>query len=146
MGLKAVGRAVKERARQTFNVPANSGDYASETIVFGGVAAGVVAEDLAGVTVLMEAVQGPGATVPLCQAEVWLPRVPASDKAMSDLVLADWYHSGQVVAPVGVASAPAGMTVSFGSLTYALAGYPGVMIRVKSGGVAGSVTVSATAF
>jgi len=141
----STGRAVKARHRKVFTVPVTSGNYATQVITIGVPADATTAPmDYAGVTVLME-----GAPVAGCQAELWLPRVtPEPDgKAVSALdPVTDYYHSGQVVCPVGTAASPTGATASFGSLTYALAGWPGCQVRVKSGGVSGSVTVSVVAF
>lgn len=146
MSFKAVGRGIKERARQSFTVPATSGDYANEVITIGAVPSGVPPTDFAGVTILLEGAGTVNDPLKNVVVELWLPRVEASDKAQSQMTSADYYHSGQVVVPVGVAFTGVGVTSSFGSLTYALSGYPGAQIRVKSGGTAGSCVVSVSAF
>lgn len=117
-------QVVGETFRKTFN-PTSAG-YAPERITFGVVPVGVREDDgIGGITALIES------TTTAATLEVWLPRVqdgttPASTIGVTD---ADYFYSGH--------------TVSSGAFTYPLAAWPGAQLRVKSGGTAGAVTVSA---
>ncbi len=136
----------KARARVTFTVPNTAGNYAPERITLGAPANGGEREDsFQGVTVLLEdvGVDGSNQAPAGMQAEVWLSQVPdrtASAAAMTD---ANYWFGGVVVVPANTGSAPASVTVGYGSVTVPLAGWPMVQIRVKSGGVGGPATVSA---
>lgn len=134
-------RMVRERVRQTCTVPATAGNYASEFIAFGAVAPGVIQQSYAGVTALIEGSIPSGARV-----ELWLPKVADSSEAASNFDTQDYFFSGQVLVAAGTSGTPVGETWSYGSATWALAGYPGAMLRVKSAGPSGPVTISATAF
>lgn len=118
---------VKERYRQTFTVPSASGSYAFERITFGAVASGMAEDSFQGVTVSVDT------SVTGMSVELWLPRVGAGTKHPSAYVDDDYKFSGKFIGATGAE-------------TWALAGYPGAQIRVKSGGTSGSAVVSASAF
>ena len=130
---------VKERKRQIFNVPQASGDYASERITLGAVAPGEGDQSFLGVTALIEGTAPSGAVV-----ELWLAQVTDGAALASNRTDDNYFYAGQLIAPPRVAFTSAGSTVSFGSATWALAGYPGAQLRVRSGGVSGPLAVSAT--
>lgn len=113
-------------ARQTFAVPATSGQYAPERITFMPPAgpAGIRVDplDLVGVTALIESNTATGAVL-----ELWLPKVGT----VSPGVDADYVYSGK-----GITS---------GAETWPLASYPGAQLRARSAGTAGSMAVSASA-
>ena len=62
--------------------------------------------------------------------ELWLPRIGATKGSMID---DDYKYSGKAFG-------------ASGAETWALAGYPGAQIRVKSGGTGGTAVVSCSAF
>lgn len=113
----------KEGYKVNFTVPATSGSYAPERIAFGEVKEGMAKESFQGVTASVDA------TVATMVVELWLPAFDA-DYPFID---GDYQYSGKYVGATGAE-------------TWALAGYPGAQIRVKSGGTSGTATVSATAF
>lgn len=113
----------KERYQQTFTVPATPGAYAPERIAFGEVAEGMPQDSFMGVTASVDG------TVATMSVELWLPAVGAS----APFVNSDYKYSGKSIGATGAE-------------TWALAGYPGAQLRVKSGGTGGTGTVSATAF
>ena len=115
---------LKEAYQQTFTVPSTSGSYAPERIAFGEVAAGQAPQAFEGVTASVDT------TVASCVIELWLPKVGIAGGAH---INTDYSYSGKSIAATG-------------GETWALAGYPGAQIRVKSGGTSGSAVVSATAF
>jgi len=114
----------KEQFRQSFTVPATSGSYAFERLTFGDVPAGVFPLFYEGVTASVDT------SIATMVVELWLPRVGSS----APRVNSDYKYSGQFI------DAATGME------TWALAGYPGAQIRVKSGGTGGTAVVSASAF
>ena len=113
----------KEGYQQAFTVPSTSGSYAPERIAFGEVASGMPQESFQGVTVSVDT------TVATMVVELWLPAF-GSDFPRID---GDYKYAGKAINATGAE-------------TWALAGYPGAQIRVKSGGTAGAAVVSATAF
>ena len=141
-----VDQVYKQRARQVFTVPNTSGNYAEERITFGAPAnAGDREESFQGVTVVLEDVgtDGHHQAPQLVVAEVWVGQVPDGNVSGYQMTDANYWFSGLVVVPANVAYTPVGVTVSYGSGTWPLAGWPMVQIRVKSGGIGGPVTVSA---
>lgn len=135
---------VKERARQTFTVTNISGDYASERITFGVCAAtnpatGEQDQSYLGVTALIESIPT-GATV-----EFWLPQVADGNVAPSARTDLNYFYSGLVLGAAGSSLNPTGAVASFGSASWPLCGYPGAQLRVKSAGISGVATISATA-
>ena len=123
--------AVKEQARQSFTVPAASASYAFERLTFGEVAAGVPPDSFFGMTAVVDT------AVAAATVELWLPRIDAGTKHPSTFIDSDYVFSGETI-PVTVAIP--------GAETWALAGYPGAQLRVKSGGTSGTLTISATAY
>ena len=144
MGTRHVDTPSKGTFRQTFNIPNVSGAYANEVIDIAGTAVGQAALLLRGVTALIEVVGGQGPL--LARVELWLPRAPDGGEVGVARVTGDFFYSGQVLAQAGVALTVTGEAVSFGSATWTLSKWPGARIRVKSGGYAGVVTVSASAW
>jgi hypothetical protein len=69
-------------------------------------------------------------TVAGMTCELWLPRIEATPGSLID---SDYQYTGKSIGATG-------------SETWALAGFPGGQIRVKSGGTAGSGVVSCSAF
>jgi len=122
-----VGTAVKEKYRQDFTVPSASGSYAFERLTFGAVPADLPEDSFIGVTCVVES------SVATSVVELWLPRISGGTKHPSTFIDSDYVYSGESIA-------------SSGGETWALAGYPGAQIRVKSGGTGGTATISATAF
>jgi hypothetical protein len=126
--MKNVDHVTKERGRITANVPNISGDYATETIVFGAVGSpGTQEQSFMGVTALFEGSLA-GASL-----ELWLPHVTDPTVTKAAQINVDYFFSGKSI-------------VTTGAETWPLAGYPGAMIRVKSGGPGGAIKVSASAF
>lgn len=115
--------AVKEKYQVTFSLPAESGSYSAERITFGDVASGMVEDSFQGVTVSVDT------SVATMVVELWLPKVGSTYPRIDD----DYKYTGKSIGATG-------------SETWALAGYPGAQIRVKSGGVAGDPVISASAF
>ena len=122
-----VGTAVKEKYRQNFTVPGASALYAFERITFGVPGANSPEDSFIGVTAVVEA------SVATSVVELWLPRISDGTKHPSTFIDSDYVFSGESIAATGAE-------------TWALAGYPGAQIRVKSGGTSGTATISATAF
>ncbi len=116
--------AVKESGDQTFMVPAASGSYAPERWTCGDVKAGQPWDAFQGVTASVYA------SVTGMVVELWLPRFGATKGSMID---DDYKYTGKFIGATGAE-------------TWALAGYPGAQIRVRSGGTAGTATVSCSAF
>jgi len=114
--------AARFKTRSSFTVPATSGQYAPERITFPGTfASGLVPDEgLLGLTALIESNTATGATL-----ELWLPKIGATG------IDADYTVTST--------------TATAGAINLALASYPGAQLRVKSGGSAGTMTVSATA-
>lgn len=117
-----------ESFRTTFNVPTTTnGAYAAERITFGVVPVGVREDPgIGGITVLVESATANAVT------ELWLPRVQDGSTPAStiDVVDADFFYTGHYI-------------TGSGSFTHSLAGWPGAQLRVKGGGSAGPVVVSA---
>jgi hypothetical protein len=128
MAIRSFTQDHKERARITFNVPAKSGDYANERITFGAVGSGTYAQSFVEVTALAETLVT-GATV-----ELWLPQVPDPNVASDARTDANYYNS--TLTPL----------TTQGAVVWATSAWPGAQIRVKSGGVAGAMTVSASSY
>ena len=114
----------KDGHARTFTVPAASGSYAFERSTFGEVRAGMPKETYQGITVNVDT------SVATMSVELWLPKF---DAIAGSTVDGDYKYSGK----------SSGAT---GSETWALAGYPGAQIRVKSGGTGGSAVLSVTVF
>jgi hypothetical protein len=116
--------AVKEFGDQTFTVPAASGSYAPERWTCGDVKASMPWDAFQGVTVSVYT------SVATMSVELWLPRFGATKGSMID---GDYHYSGKSIGATG-------------SETWALAGFNGAQIRVKSGGTGGNAVVSCSAF
>ena len=110
-------------ASQNFTVPAGAGSYAPERIQLNSQNASVKSELVERVTAVVEAV------VATAVAELWLLKPGADPTNDANYAL---YSS--------IANAAA-----LGGATVELADAPGAQIRVKSGGTAGTVTISASA-
>lgn len=123
----------KEGYRQTFTVPAASGSYAPERLTFGEKKSGMAWDSFQGVTASVDA----SGSVTSMVVELWLPRVwkegdtTATDGSRLD---SDYSYSGLA------------LDAATGAETWALAGWPGAQIRVKSGGTGGTASISACAF
>ena len=135
MGIKNNDHTRKSAHRASFTVPGVSGNYANERMTFGAVGAGEVEQSFMGVTVLCEG------AVASATVELWLPQV-CSDGAVlpENRTDANYFYSGQ---SSGSTALTTGQSLAF---TFALAGWPGGQIRVKSGGVQGPMSVSMVAF
>ncbi len=143
MSAHNVALPVKSQHRQQVNVPAASGDYATEVITFGGVPAGVVAQSYHRVMIWIE---GTASQVPNgVSAELWLPRLFDATNSQSGLTSSDYYYAGKVVFPAGSSATATGADVKYGSGVWDLAGAPGGQVRVKSGGTAGAMFINLTA-
>jgi hypothetical protein len=129
MGLRSYDQGAKEMYRQTFNVPATSGNYASEVITFGPVGSGDGVQYFREIMALVEGFVT-GATV-----ELWLAKVPAAGETASGRGADDWVNSGLTTATAA------------GAVRWQLSAWPGAQIRVKSGAAIGGVmTISASGF
>lgn len=104
--------------RKSFTVPATSGQYAPERIVMASPTAGSLSPELLGVTALIESAPASAAI------ELWLLRQGQDPTNDSNYSLYDSTTS---------------------SKTWPLASFRGAQLRAKSGGTAGTMTVSATA-
>lgn len=113
----------KEGYQVSFTVPSTSGSYAPERIAFGEVAEGMPQDSFQGVTASVDT------SVASMVVELWLPAFNADYPRVDG----DYKFSGKSIGATG-------------SETWALAGYPGAQIRVKSVGSAGTAVISATAF
>lgn len=112
--------SVKFAIRQSFTVPAGSGQYAPEAITLAqGSAAGAGKPQLLGVTALIEA------AIANAVVELWLLKIGGDPTANGD-----YFFSGK--------------STTTGD-TFPLASWPGAQLRVKSGGTAGNHIVNATA-
>lgn len=116
--------AVKKLDDQAFTVPSASGSYAFERWTFGEVASGMPWDAFQGVTVSV------ATSVTGMSVELWLLRANATKGSVID---SDYTYAGKSIGATG-------------SETWALAGYPGGQIRVKSGGTSGSAVVTCSAF
>lgn len=115
----------KEKGQKTFSLPAASGSYSAERITVGAVKSGMVEDSFQGITISVDT------SVSGMTCELWLPKV---GRSAGEVVLdADYKYTGKSIGATG-------------SETWALAGYPGAQIRVKSGGSAGSPVISYSAF
>lgn len=130
MGNRSYEQDAKERYRKTFAIGSTSGDYASERITFGAVSAGTQDQSFVEVTVLAEAPFVSGAAV-----ELWLPQVMDSSLS-SPSARADGNYFNSGITPLQAA----------GSQRWVFSAWPGAQLRVKSGGVSGSLTLSASAY
>lgn len=113
----------KEMQTVTFSLPSTSGSYSAQRLTFGEVGSGQAKESYQGITVSVDT------SVASMTVELWLPSV-AADVPFID---GDYTYSGKSIGATG-------------SETWALAGYPGCQIRVKSGGTGGSPVLSASVF
>lgn len=109
-------------SQQNFTVPVGAGSYAPEEIVFAG-NANTRSLGNQGLTVAVAAV------VATAVLEVWLLKSPELDPS----VAGNWAFAYTVTA------------AALGATRWYLDNWPGVKVRVKSGGTAGTVTVSASA-
>lgn len=109
-------------AGKSFAVPATAGQYAPEYILFGSTSPSTPSEPLLGVTALVESAPA-GAVV-----ELWLPKFTGNQPPT---VPTDYVYSG--------------WSITGGAETWPLASWRGALLRVKSGGTAGSAVVSASA-
>lgn len=151
MGVRTQSYQVKAKDRCVCNVPATAGDYSGDRITIGVVPVGEIDQGFIGVTCLIEApVGGPpgGLGAGGIRVELWLPRqVDATEAASARDLTTDYFFSGQCIVPAGFTGTnPTGMTTSFGSATWPLAGYSGAQIRVRSGGTQGTCGISVSAF
>ena len=113
----------KDGATVTFSLPAASGSYSAQRITFGEVASGQAKETYQGITVSVDT------TVANMSVELWLPKFTATVPFLDT----DYQYTGKSIGATG-------------GETWALAGYPGCQIRVKSGGTAGPPVISASVF
>ena len=110
------------RGSQVFTVPVGAGTYAPERLTLAKAGTQVGPVSLISTTCLVSS-----AAVATAVVELWLLKDggnPAVD--------ADWYNTGKSI-------------TASGSDTWPLAGWDSVQYRVKSGGTAGNLSVSATA-
>lgn len=121
----------KERYRQSFTVPAQAGNYASERITFGPQAAGQAESYFRGIMALVE-----NTLVPGCTVELWLRKCSDSTEGGASMDDGDY--------TLGGSNFPS-MTTT-GAVAWTLHAWPGAQVRVKSGGTQGTQTVSATAY
>lgn len=128
MGKLSYAQAPLGRARQIFNVPSGAGNYASEKITLGVGGAGTTADSVREVSALVEVLVA-GAVL-----ELWLPQV--SDGTQADGTRTDANYFNSAVTPVS--------TAALGR--WLVSAWPGVQLRVKSGGIAGAMTVSASCY
>lgn len=113
----------------TFNVPAISGNYATEVITFGKAQAGQASQYFREVSALVEQAILTGASV-----ELWLPQVPDGTVSADAEGPGTYWNSN--VTPL--------ITQALGR--WQISGWPGAQLRVKSGGTGGVLTVSASGF
>lgn len=106
------------QTRQAFTVPVTLGVYAPERVVLSSTNTSVISPPLLGVTVLVEAAPA-SATY-----ELWLLQVNADPTVDGNYLFYDFASAGK---------------------TWALASFRGAQIRCKSGGVAGTTTLSVSA-
>lgn len=141
MGVHNADHVVKEKGRVSDAVvPSISGNYADQRLTFGAAKAGDLEQSFMGVTVLIESLPS-GASI-----ELWLPKVADGTRLAENRTDADYFFAGLACFPPRVASAPAGITASFGSATWPLAGYPGAQLRILSAGPGGQAQFSGSAF
>jgi len=142
-----VDQIAKAKQRVTMEVPSTAGNYCATRITLGApLSTGEREDSFQGITCLIEDVGTDGTNqAPVGMvAELWLSQVPDGSVSAANMTDANYFFSGQVVVPANVAYTPVGVTVSYGMGTWPLAGWPMVQIRVKSGGVGGPVTISAS--
>lgn len=128
MGFRNLDQAAKSRGRISANVPSVSGQYAEEVITFGPVGVGDTEEYYREIGVLVENLVA-GAVV-----ELWLAKVTPSGTLASDRAFGDYFNSS--LTPLS--------TQAFQK--WALGAWPGAQVRVKSGGTAGIMAVSASGY
>jgi len=143
-----VDQIAKAKQRVTMEVPSTAGNYCATRITLGApLSVGEREDSFQGITCLIEDVgmdgtnQAPAGMV----AELWLSQVPDGSVSAANMTDANYFFSGQVLVPANVSYIATGVTASYGAATWGLAGWPLAQIRVKSGGVGGPVTISATA-
>lgn len=113
--------ARKFKARVLVNVPAVAGNYADERVTFGLTGPGQAEDAFEEVQVLAESPFPAGAVV-----ELWLRKVSDATEAASDMTASpqdDYTLAGTNFTTLTAA----------GSVRWALSGWPGGQIRVKSG-------------
>lgn len=141
MGVHNADHPVKEKGRVSDAVVPNvAGDYAEQRLTFGACLSGDRERSFMGVTALIESCPA-GASL-----ELWLAQVADGTLAAENRTDANYFFAGVAVVPARVASSSAGVTVSFGSATWPLAGYPSAQLRMRSGGVGGAAKFSGSAF
>lgn len=125
------------KGRATITVPALSGNYANEVLAFGapletpGSTSVVDDGSFEEVMAYVESIVA-GATV-----ELWVRKVASDTEPAKDMDLGDYFLYG---------TATTGTATAVGRLYWSgLAGWPAGVIRVKSGGTGGTMTISATA-
>lgn len=122
-----------DRCRQSFTVPAVSGDYAEERLTLGDVASGLSEMAFREITAVAEG----SASHPFVSGitvELWLPKLADGNEAASSISDDDYTLAGTNFTTLTAA----------GGVRWALSAYPGGQIRVKSGGNSGTQWVSAT--
>jgi hypothetical protein len=129
MGNRSFDQSAKEMYRVTFQVPAISGNYATETITFGKAQPGQSVQYFREVSALVEQAILAGAVV-----ELWLPQVPDGTVSAEQEGPGTYWNTN--VTPLS--------TQALGR--WQISAWPGAQLRVKSGGVGGALTVSASGF
>jgi hypothetical protein len=131
---------VKEQYRLDTTVDNNANNYGVADLVIGATADGLAPQSFLGVTVLIESIPQ------LARVELWLPKVADGSEARASFDIEDYFYAGLVCCPARVSYSATGETASYGSASWALAGYPGCLLRVRGGGSAGACSISATAY
>ena len=116
---------VQQAFRQTFTVPVTAGFYAPERLAFGEVPSGLAPMSFEGTTASVLT------SVATAVIELWVGSVGITSGAHLDT---DYTYSGQA------------LDAATGAETFVLAGYPCFQFRVKSGGTAGNLVLSGTAY
>lgn len=130
MGIRSFTQGPLDKGRVTFNVPAASGNYASERLTLGAVASGVQEFSFQEIMALAETLVA-GAVV-----ELWLPQISDGTLAASARTDANYFLSGTNFPTL----------VAQGAIRWPLTGWPGGQIRVRSGGISGQMAISASGF
>ncbi len=130
------GASVGTRGRSVVTVPATVGDYGT-SVDIGKPGSGQAQGSFRGVTVLIENIPA------LARVELWLPSVAdTTTGAASSFTDSNYFYAGLVCTPARTAYSATGETASQGSANWLLSGYPGAQLRVRSGGSAGTGTIS----
>lgn len=130
-------RARKWKDRATFNVPSISGSYANESLIFGGRlnrTAGLSADEA--FEEVMALVEGPMPAGSVL--ELWLRKNSDNTEGAATMDDFDYVLGGANFSTIAASASP-------GGIRWVLSGWPGGMIRIKSGGTLGTVAVSANA-